>query len=65
MHFIHEIAKTRQSEAIPLLLVHGWPGTFFEYVTSSDICELDQSKGYALRERGEIKEDIRGDRTVG
>lgn len=31
VHFIHEKARTRQKEAIPLLLVHGWPGTFYEY----------------------------------
>jgi Epoxide hydrolase N terminus len=31
VHFIHEKARKRQKEAIPLLLVHGWPGTFFEY----------------------------------
>jgi hypothetical protein len=32
VHFIHEKARTRQKEAIPLLLVHGWPGTFYECV---------------------------------
>lgn len=31
VHFIHEKARTRQKDAIPLLLVHGWPGTFYEY----------------------------------
>lgn len=31
VHFVHEKARTRQKEAIPLLLVHGWPGTFFEF----------------------------------
>ncbi len=30
VHFIHEKARKRQDEAIPLLLVHGWPGTFYE-----------------------------------
>ncbi|KAF2134906.1 alpha/beta-hydrolase [Dothidotthia symphoricarpi CBS 119687] len=31
VHFIHEKARVRQNEAIPLLLIHGWPGTFFEF----------------------------------
>lgn len=31
VHFIHEKARVRQKDAIPLLLVHGWPGTFFEF----------------------------------
>ncbi|KAF2115397.1 Alpha/Beta hydrolase protein [Lophiotrema nucula] len=31
VHFIHEKARVRQKEAIPLLLVHGWPGTFYEF----------------------------------
>ncbi|KZM21947.1 uncharacterized protein EKO05_0000404 [Ascochyta rabiei] len=31
VHFIHEKARKRQKDAIPLLLVHGWPGTFFEF----------------------------------
>lgn len=30
VHFIHEKARVRQERAIPLLLVHGWPGTFYE-----------------------------------
>lgn len=30
VHFIHEKARVRVGEAIPLLLVHGWPGTFYE-----------------------------------
>jgi hypothetical protein len=32
VHFIHERARKRAKDAIPLLLVHGWPGTFFELV---------------------------------
>jgi hypothetical protein len=35
VHFIHEKARTRQNKAIPLLLVHGWPGTFYECVIDS------------------------------
>jgi hypothetical protein len=31
VHFIHEKAHKRQDTVIPLLLVHGWPGTFFEF----------------------------------
>jgi pimeloyl-ACP methyl ester carboxylesterase len=31
VHFIHEKARERGEKAIPLLLVHGWPGTFFEF----------------------------------
>ncbi|KAF2202041.1 alpha/beta-hydrolase [Delitschia confertaspora ATCC 74209] len=31
IHFIHEKAKVRPEKAIPLLLVHGWPGTFYEF----------------------------------
>jgi pimeloyl-ACP methyl ester carboxylesterase len=31
VHFIHERARERTETAIPLLLVHGWPGTFFEF----------------------------------
>jgi pimeloyl-ACP methyl ester carboxylesterase len=31
VHFIHEKARVRQDTAIPLLLIHGWPGTFFEF----------------------------------
>jgi hypothetical protein len=35
VHFIHEKAERR--DALPLLLVHGWPGTWFEYVVSFSI----------------------------
>ncbi|KAH7064349.1 Alpha/Beta hydrolase protein [Paraphoma chrysanthemicola] len=31
IHFIHEKARVRPESSIPLLLVHGWPGTFFEF----------------------------------
>ncbi|KAH3920305.1 hypothetical protein HBI56_068190 [Parastagonospora nodorum] len=31
VHFIHERARVRPENAIPLLLIHGWPGTFFEF----------------------------------
>ncbi|KAL4903751.1 hypothetical protein BDW74DRAFT_155375 [Aspergillus multicolor] len=30
IHFIHE--KSNASDAIPLLLLHGWPGSFLEFV---------------------------------
>lgn len=36
VHFIHEKARVRPEKAIPLLLIHGWPGTFFEYVRLRD-----------------------------
>ncbi|KAL5521066.1 hypothetical protein ACEPAG_8988 [Sanghuangporus baumii] len=29
LHFIH--AKSPRSDAIPLMLLHGWPGTFFDF----------------------------------
>ena len=29
VHFIH--AKSDDPTAIPLLLIHGWPGSYFEY----------------------------------
>ncbi|TDL20272.1 alpha/beta-hydrolase [Rickenella mellea] len=29
IHFVH--AKSTRSDAIPLLLLHGWPGTFFDF----------------------------------
>ncbi len=29
LHFVH--ARSRQRSAIPLLMVHGWPGSFFEF----------------------------------
>lgn len=32
VHFIHEKARVCQKKAVPLLLVHGWPGTFHECV---------------------------------
>ncbi|KAJ4346954.1 uncharacterized protein N0V89_010887 [Didymosphaeria variabile] len=35
VHFVHEKARVCKEKAIPLLLVHGWPGTFFEYVPQS------------------------------
>lgn len=31
IHFIHEKARVRQKDAIPLLIIHGWPGTFYEF----------------------------------
>lgn len=31
IHFIHERARQSFKKAIPLLLVHGWPGTFYEF----------------------------------
>jgi hypothetical protein len=46
VHFIHEKARTRQSEAIPLLLVHGWPGTFFEL---SDGCVFERMAANATQ----------------
>lgn len=35
IHFIHQKAERR--DAVPLLLVHGWPGTWFEYVITSPL----------------------------
>ncbi|KAI6832608.1 alpha/beta-hydrolase [Hortaea werneckii] len=29
IHFLH--AKSKREDAIPLLMVHGWPGSFFEF----------------------------------
>jgi len=29
MHFMHE--RSRDPAAIPLLMLHGWPGSFFEF----------------------------------
>ncbi|EJD06707.1 alpha/beta-hydrolase [Fomitiporia mediterranea MF3/22] len=29
LHFVH--AKSSRSDAIPLILLHGWPGTFFDF----------------------------------
>ncbi|KAL5521015.1 hypothetical protein ACEPAG_8937 [Sanghuangporus baumii] len=29
LHFVH--AKSPRSDAIPLILLHGWPGTFFDF----------------------------------
>jgi pimeloyl-ACP methyl ester carboxylesterase len=29
MHFVHE--RSPHPDAIPLLLLHGWPGSFFEF----------------------------------
>ncbi|GME59877.1 Epoxide hydrolase-like protein [Neofusicoccum parvum] len=31
LHFIHEKAAPSSSKPIPLLLVHGWPGSFYEF----------------------------------
>ncbi|KAK9770087.1 putative Alpha/Beta hydrolase protein [Seiridium cardinale] len=31
IHFVHEPAKRNKEKAIPLLLVHGWPGSWFEF----------------------------------
>lgn len=31
MHFIHE--KSNEPDAIPLILYHGWPGSFLEFVS--------------------------------
>jgi hypothetical protein len=33
VHFVHEKARRTGGKVVPLLLVHGWPGTWFEYVT--------------------------------
>ena len=41
VHFVHERAKVGEGkdgekrEVVPLLMVHGWPGTWFEYVLYS------------------------------
>lgn len=37
IHFIHEPAKKNKESAIPLLLVHGWPGTWFEFSRIIDL----------------------------
>ena len=29
IHFIHE--RSKHAEALPLVLIHGWPGSFFEF----------------------------------
>lgn len=34
MHFIHE--KSGAADAIPLLLIHGWPGSFLEFIPLVD-----------------------------
>ncbi|KAH9886790.1 Alpha/Beta hydrolase protein [Xylariomycetidae sp. FL2044] len=31
IHFVHEPAKRDPDKAIPLLLVHGWPGSWYEF----------------------------------
>ncbi|KAK7959931.1 alpha/beta-hydrolase [Apiospora aurea] len=31
VHFVHQPAKKQQHSAIPLLLVHGWPGSWYEF----------------------------------
>lgn len=31
IHFVHEPAKRNAEGAIPLLLVHGWPGSWYEF----------------------------------
>lgn len=31
VHFVHERACRSSEHAIPLLLVHGWPGSFYEF----------------------------------
>ncbi|KAF3019809.1 hypothetical protein E8E14_012593 [Neopestalotiopsis sp. 37M] len=31
IHFVHEPARRNREHAIPLLLVHGWPGSWFEF----------------------------------
>ena len=30
IHFVH--ARSQSSDALPLLLIHGWPGSVFEYI---------------------------------
>ncbi|KAJ5110298.1 hypothetical protein N7532_002943 [Penicillium argentinense] len=32
IHFIHQKSKAPGAQAIPLLLLHGWPGSFLEFV---------------------------------
>ncbi|EJD49621.1 hypothetical protein AURDEDRAFT_182766 [Auricularia subglabra TFB-10046 SS5] len=34
IHFVHQ--RSQQEDAIPLVLVHGWPGTFFEFYALID-----------------------------
>lgn len=31
IHFVHEPAKKNADKAIPILLVHGWPGSWYEF----------------------------------
>jgi hypothetical protein len=33
IHFVH--ARSDRSDAIPLIMCHGWPGTFWEF---SEVC---------------------------
>jgi pimeloyl-ACP methyl ester carboxylesterase len=29
LHFVH--VRSERADAVPLLLLHGWPGSFFEF----------------------------------
>lgn len=46
IQFVHEKARKRgdgEGKGVPLLMVHGWPGTWFEYVftTMSKLCRVE------------------------
>lgn len=44
LHFVH--AKSNHDNAIPLILLHGWPGSFFEF--SKMIAPLTEAKDASL-----------------
>lgn len=47
LHFIHK--KSSRKDAIPLLLIHGWPGSFYEfYFTIDKLCEPENEHDQAF-----------------
>ena len=43
IHFVH--ARSAQPDALPLLLIHGWPGSVFEYIKVLDPLSRPESFG--------------------
>ena len=41
IHFVHIKAKQPTRQTLPIILVHGWPGSFVEYVKSIPFLEND------------------------
>ena len=50
IHFIHQ--RSSHADALPLLLLHGWPSSFYEFTIQPGPLDRDSARGSLRRVRG-------------